>query len=175
MRPTLMLAALIGAVPAAEERPKVILTLDSVSAERLSNGDVLFKCRLTVENHTGEELKVRSRFFSVPDGLALVVQDETGKELTKQPYIYHQSPMAEAKAYPLPVGKAAHEIGFPVGDLPKGVSKFKVRLVGTIPVGENLPALASRVKEVEAVPAAGQPPARPREPGGHFGDRLGGT
>src|SRR4051794_7082878 len=67
-------------VSGGDPEPQVVLTLDRASAARLVSGDILFQCKLTLENHTGSELIVQSNFFSAFDGLILVVRDETGHE-----------------------------------------------------------------------------------------------
>jgi len=132
----------------ARQKPEVTLALEAASAERWSNDDALFKCKLIVDNRTGKELKVLSNFFSAFDGMVLVVQDKHGKELKRQPYVFHQSPMDVKKVYPLPPGKTEGTILFPVGELPKGETTFRVRLVGTLPGSGYEPSLSSDVKEV---------------------------
>lgn len=134
--------------PKPEQMPQVVLTLESVSAEG-GNGDVLFECKLTVENNTGKELKVRSNFFSAFDGMLLVVRDERGKELKRQPYIAHQSPMFGEQEYPLRVGKTTQAIVFPVRELPEKQTRFTVQVVGTLPGSGYKPELSSRVRAAQ--------------------------
>jgi RNA polymerase sigma factor (sigma-70 family) len=133
---------------ARKEEAKVILTLESASATPWGK-DVLFECRATLENRTGKELKVRSSFFSVFDGTWLVIQDEKGKELKRQSYVFHQSPFSVANEHRLPVGKTTKTIAFPVGQLPKGQTRFKVQLAGTLPGSGYERALSSKVLEVQ--------------------------
>jgi hypothetical protein len=134
---------------AGKETPKVVLTLASVSTDRLDSGDILFTCKVIIENNTGAVLKVKSNFFSAFDGLSLVVRDEDGKELKKQSYTFHQSPFSiEPREYPLPSGKATKQIVFPVRGLPKEYARLKAQLIGTLPGSGYAPKLSSEILSV---------------------------
>jgi len=137
-------------VRADDLRPKVVLTLDGATAERWGHGDILFECRLSLENQTGAELKVRSNFFSAFDGMSLVVLDEGDKELKRQPYTYHQSPHSflEGREFVLPTGKSAARLVFPVPGLPREATTFRVQVAGTLPGSGYEPGLATRVRAV---------------------------
>ena len=138
-------------MPERNPGPHVVLTLDRASAERLESGDILFRCKLTLENHSGAELIVQSNFFSAFDGMILVVRDESGRELKRQPYVFHQAPLAAPRGYPLPTGKTAKTIVFPVDELPAGRTRFKLQVVGTLPGSGYEPELSSKVLDVRLV------------------------
>jgi len=138
-----------GAGPAdhSSQKPTVVLTLDSATAERGANGSVLFKCIATIENNTGSELKVQSKYFSPFDGLVLVVQDAGGRILMVQPYSLHQSPFG-TRRYSLPLGKTTKELSIPVSNLPTAQARFKVQFVGTLEGSGVKQKLSSNVYEV---------------------------
>jgi hypothetical protein len=133
---------------AGARKAKVALTLESASAARDEDGDVLFTCKATIENNTGAPLTVRSNFFSAFDGMTLVVQDVQGKELKKQAYTWHQSPTSVTTNHPLATGKTTASIIFPVQGLPKGLAKFKLRVVGALPGSGYEHKLSSQLLEV---------------------------
>jgi hypothetical protein len=130
-----------------EQKPQVTLTLESASAQRWTK-DILFKCKVTLANDTGKELKVKSNFLSVFDGMTLVIQDEKGKELKRQGYTYHQSPFALNKEHRLQSGKTTDTINFPISGLAKDHKKFRIKIVGTLPGSEFKGRLTSKVIEV---------------------------
>src|SRR5262245_60820546 len=118
-RPTLGVAvlALVSLPARPADPPRFELTLAKATAERLDGGQVVIRCDTVIENNAGRVVNVRSNFFSAFDGLAVVVRDAKGKELLREPYIFHQSPRASAKDYPLQPGANKATLGFPV-DLP---------------------------------------------------------
>jgi hypothetical protein len=116
------LAAMLGSAGspllADEPKPAVSLLLSEASAERREQ-DALFRCEATLENATGKDLTVRSSFFSVFDGLELVVTTREGKTLAQQPYTFHQSPFAaHEREFTLKKGGTAATLVFPIGELP---------------------------------------------------------
>jgi hypothetical protein len=111
----------------------VVLDLVKATAERLDSGGVLFYCTATLKNHSGVELRVRTNFFSVFDGMSLIVLGESGEKLLQQPYIYHQSPYSpHDRDLPLKTGETREELRFPV-NLPKDTGLVRVLLVGVLP------------------------------------------
>jgi hypothetical protein len=137
-------------VPAGEDGPpqKVLLTLERASSERRDGGEILFECRLTLENDTGKALDVLSNFYSAFDGMSLLVRDEKGTLLKEQPYTFHQSPRREAKAFPLPAGKTTERLVFPIHGLPEDRAAFRVQVVGTLPGSGDSSEVSSPVREV---------------------------
>ena len=118
---------------ADEKNPGVSLMLSKVAALRDSKGTV-FHCQVTIDNHTGKEIAVTSNFFSVFDGLELVVTNIDGKVLKQQPYTSHQSPFAsDGREFVLKRGKTKKSIVFPVRSFGMVGQSLKVRLVGTLP------------------------------------------
>lgn len=115
-----------------DKKAKVTVAVTNVEWLRNDNYTLII-CRLVVDNDTGEELKIKSRFFSPLDGFSLVIQDEKGKLLKTQGYCFHQSPMAKQREYSLAMGQTKHELRFPVQSLPPELSAFKLQLTGTFP------------------------------------------
>jgi hypothetical protein len=144
-------ALLLLAAPGLHDVPQVELTLTKASA--FWNGNqVLVVCDAVIDNRTKEAIGVRSTFFSAFDGLSIVVRNEKGKELLRQAYVVHQSPMAlPGKRYELAVGENKHELRFPV-DLPKDTGTIRVSLVGTLPNSGRSDLLLSDVVEVKVGP-----------------------
>jgi hypothetical protein len=128
-----VLAPLGGPLPVEELKPAVSLVLSKTSAERREQ-DVLFRCEALLDNATGRGLTVRSNFYSVFDGLELVVTNREGRTLAQQAYTAHQSPFTpHGRGFALRKGATAGALVFPVRGLPGGVKAVKVRLVGTLP------------------------------------------
>ena len=118
---------------ADEKNPGVSLMLSKVAARRDSKGTD-FHCQVTIDNHTGKEIAVTSNFFSVFDGLELVVTNIDGKVLKQQPYTFHQSPFTpNGREFILKRGKTKKSIVFPVTSFGMVGQSLKVRLVGTLP------------------------------------------
>lgn len=117
---------------AEEWKPAISLILAKVSAQR-DEIDTLFTCEVVLDNATGKEVTVHTRFSSVLDGLDLVVTTKGGRILAQRPYIWHQSPFEKTKKLVLEQGETKHSLVFPVRDFPKDAKEVKVRLVGTLP------------------------------------------
>ena len=124
-----------AAAPARADEPKptVSLILSKASAERREQG-ALFRCTVGLDNATDKDLTVRSNFYSVFDGLELVVTNKEGKTLVQQSYTWHQSPFtASGREFPLKKGTTTGTLVFPTDHLGGDVKVVKVRLVGTLP------------------------------------------
>jgi hypothetical protein len=118
---------------AEEQKQAVVLDLLKATAERLDSGAVLLCCTATLKNNSGVELQVRTNFFSVFDGMFLLVLGESGEKLLQQPYIYHQSPYSpHGRDLPLKTGETRGTLCFPV-DLPKETRSVRLLLVGFLP------------------------------------------
>jgi hypothetical protein len=119
---------------AEEQKPAVVLDLVKATAERLDSGGVLFCCTATLKNNSGAELQVRTNFFSVFDGIILLVLGESGERLHQQPYIFHQSPYSPHDSdLPLKPGETRETLVFPVHGLPKDTRSVRLLLVGFLP------------------------------------------
>lgn len=133
-------------VSSDEPKPAVSLILTKASAERSGPDTVpshtLFRCEVRLDNHTGDDLVVRSKFNSAFDGLELVVTNVQGRTLAQQPYIMHQSPFTESREFKLKKGVTTATIGCPIQDFPADVEVVKVRAVGTLP-GSSYPRILS--------------------------------
>jgi hypothetical protein len=132
-----------------KEAPKVTLQLLSATAEHVNGLDCVLVCQVVIENNTGGPLRVKSRFFSVFDGIAVVIIDEKGKKLAEQPYIFHQSPMADEREHTLPTGRSKDRLAFDLRDLPKAPDLLQVRLEGTLPGSGYEPTLRTEVVPVK--------------------------
>jgi len=118
---------------ADEKNPGVSLMLSKVAARRDSQVTD-FHCQVTIDNRTGKEIAVTSSFFSVFDGLELVVTNIDGKVLKQQSYTFHQSPFTpDGRKFILKRGKTKKSIVFPVTSFGMVGQSLKVRLVGTLP------------------------------------------
>ena len=118
---------------ADEKNPGVSLMLSKVAARRDSKGTD-FHCQVTVDNHTGKEIAVTSNFFSVFDGLELVVTNIDGKVLKQQAYTSHQSPSTlDGREFILKRGTTKKSIVFPMTSFGIVGQSLKIRLVGTLP------------------------------------------
>jgi hypothetical protein len=127
------LAAVSGPLSADEPKPTVSLILSSASAQRRER-DTLFRCKVSLDNATGKDLSVRSNFFSVFDGLEVVLTSKEGKTLAQQLYTFHQSPFtSRGREFTLKKGTTAATLVFPVREVPGDPRVVKVRLVGTLP------------------------------------------
>jgi hypothetical protein len=143
---------LLNAGPAAvgqDDRPVVSLLLTKASAEFVEQ-DTLFKCTAILENVAGKELTVRTNFFSVFDGLELVVTAPDGKVLAQKAYVWHQSPYELGRKLALKPGRTEGELRFPISakDLSRDLKAVKVRLVGTLPGSEYERLLSTETLEV---------------------------
>lgn len=131
-----------GASPAPTPGRFVSLVLVRASAEREGH-DTLFQCKAILDNATGKELRTHSNFFSVFDGLELVVTTPQGTTVAQEPYTFHQSPSsASGKDFILKPGRTESQLVFPIADLPPGVQAVRVRLVGALP-GSDYPRILS--------------------------------
>ena len=127
------LEGIFALASAAEPEPAVSLLLRKGSAERWEQA-ILFRCEVALDNALDRDLTVRSNFSSAFDGLQIVVTTPEGKVLVQRGYTFHQSPFAPpARGFPLKKGETVAMLVFPIGDLPKEIGSFKVRLVGTLP------------------------------------------
>ena len=146
------LILLVGGSPAVgqPDKPVVSLLLFKASAER-SGRDVLFRCEAALDNAAGKDLTVQSNFFSVFDGVELVVTAPDGKVLAQQPYTFHQSPYTLGQTFTLKQGRTEQALKFPVpaADLPRDVKAVKVRLMGTLPGSDYRRILSSDTLEIE--------------------------
>jgi hypothetical protein len=115
-------------------KPLVSLLLSKASAEPLGR-DILFSCDAVLDTATGKDLTVRSNFFSVFDGLELVVTARDGKVLAQPAYIVHQSPFVLGRKFTLKQGRTKEALNFPIParDLPGDMKTFKVRLNSSMP------------------------------------------
>jgi len=142
-------ACVLGPSAAADPEPAVSLLLRKASAEQWEK-DIHFECQVILDNATGRDLAVRSNFYSVFDGLQLVVTTPEGKVLAQQGYTFHQSPFtSRGRDFPLKRGKMEDTLVFPVGGLPKDARSLKVRLVGTLPGSGYERILSSETLVVE--------------------------
>jgi hypothetical protein len=129
---------------AEEQKPPVVLDLVKATAERLDNGTVLLVCTATLKNHSGVELRMRTNFLSVFDGIEVLVLRVSGEKLLQQPYVYHQSPYSfQARDLPLKTGETCETLRFPV-DLPKDTPSVRLLLVGILPGCDRSGPLRSR-------------------------------
>ena len=118
---------------AEEQKPPVVLDLVKATAERMDRGRVLLVCTATLKNHSGVELRVRTNFGSVFDGINILVLRDSGEKLLQQSYVYHQSPYSfQARDLPLKTGETRGTLSFPV-DLPKDTRSVRLLLVGILP------------------------------------------
>jgi hypothetical protein len=132
-----------------QEAGQVRLAVESATAKRWDNGEVLLICRVVLDNQTGQELTVHSHFFSAFDGLELVVLDKNGRRLVRQGYTVHQSPYsATPQPFLLKKGRNERELGFPVSKIPKGLQEVRVQLKGTLPDSAYDKMLSSNVVPV---------------------------
>ena len=93
----------------------------------------MFRCTATLKNHSGVDLRVRTNFGSVFDGIDILVLGESGEKLVQQPYIYHQSPQSfRGREIALKTGETGGTLSFPV-DLPKDPRSVRLLLVGVLP------------------------------------------
>jgi hypothetical protein len=137
---------------AGEQKPAVVLDLVKAIAERSDSGAVLLCCTATLKNHSGAELRVRTNFHSVFDGIEVVVLGESGEKLRQQPYIYHQSPYSfRGRDLPLKTGETRETLTFPV-DLPKDTRSVRLLLVGILPGCDRSGLLCSRSVTVAIPP-----------------------
>src|SRR5262249_53164085 len=130
--------------PAAKPQPAVTLTLvrvrgmefKSIHLEGEFKGkevrSVVFACDVILDNNSGDDLTIQSRFFSAFDGLSLVVLQD-GKPIHDRAYIFHQSPLGEPRAYTLKKGKNAFEMRIPVEPMAENWPKLHAKVVGTLP------------------------------------------
>ncbi|HEV3436616.1 MAG TPA: hypothetical protein VG122_04615 [Gemmata sp.] len=134
---TLLLAITLPAAAnrssADEPKPIVSLILSKASAERMEK-DMLFRCEIALDNATGQDLSVRSGFFSAFDALELVVTNTEGKTLVQQGYSHHQSPFSPSgRLFTLKQGTIERALVFPIQKFPGDAKVVKVRIVGTLP------------------------------------------
>jgi hypothetical protein len=145
----LLLAASATDFAAADDTGFVSLVLSETKATR-GDLDTLFVCRVSLDNRTVDDLTVRTTFYSVFDGLELIVTTPEGRTLAQQPYIHHQSPRApDGRKMDVKRGVTTRELRFPIRDLPADVRQVKVRLVGTLPDSGYRRLLASETLEVK--------------------------
>jgi hypothetical protein len=138
---------------AEEQKPTVVLDLVKATAERLDSGTVLLVCTATLKNHSGVELRVRTNFGSVFDGIDVLVFRESGEKLIKQPYVYHQSPYSfQARDLSLKTGETRETLVFPV-DLPKDTPSVRLLLVGVLPGCDRSGLLCSGSMNVAIPPS----------------------
>lgn len=110
----------------------VSLEMRNVSAE-YGEDIIFFHADVTIDNAIGRDLAVRSNFYSVFDGLQLVVTSAEGKILAQRGYTSHQSPATPwGRDFPLNQGKTEGTLVFPIDGFPKDVRSLKVRLVGPL-------------------------------------------
>ena len=129
-----MLAMLVGnASRADEQKPGVSLILSKVTAERWEQ-ETVFRCQVTLDNDTSQDLSVISNFYSAFDGLELVVTNAHGKVLLQQHYLSHQSPSTpDGREFVVKRGKTTDTIVFPVRSFGTVGDSIRVRVVGTLP------------------------------------------
>ena len=128
---------------AEDQKPAISLILAEASAEISSQG-YFFACEAILDNASGKELGVRTNFYSVFDGLEVVVTNAGGKVLAQQAYIYHQSPHSSSgRRLVVAQGRTRRGLVFPIVDLPSNAKSFKVRLVGTLPGSDYSQILSS--------------------------------
>jgi len=113
--------------------PPVGVSIDGALALGDDHG-TLFLVEAVLVNETDGTLVVRSNFFSVFDGLEIVVSDRDGKVIARQHYTHHQSPAtSDGAPFDLPVGETRQELGFPLErTFPPG-DEVWVSLVGGLP------------------------------------------
>jgi hypothetical protein len=121
----------------------VSISLVKATAEPLSNV-MLFICDAVIDNDTGHDLTVRSRYHSAFDYIEIVVVDEKGHKLAQQSY--HQSASivsVEPRDYHLKEGKNARELKFAVAGLPLEGKGYRILFVGQLPGAELTEILCS--------------------------------
>jgi hypothetical protein len=131
--------------------PPVAVRIDRAEAQWQSDGQLLIRCQATLTNNTGSEISTHSTFATAFDGLQLVGLAADGKPVLRQPYVFHQSPHADAAAHPLPLGETSQTLAFPV-HLEAAPPALQVRLEGELP-GTRFAALVSNTLGV-AIPAS---------------------
>ncbi|MBX3247504.1 MAG: hypothetical protein KF901_10010 [Myxococcales bacterium] len=121
----------VMAAPSAAS-PRLALHLDAVRLDASADAGQLVVADARWVNRTGGHLEAVTNFSGVFDGLALVILDESGRELRRIHYTHHQSPYAEDRRVLLPPGTTRRSIGFPIFDpnLPSG--RYLVRLEGEL-------------------------------------------
>jgi hypothetical protein len=151
----LLLCAACGSASRAPEAapPPVAVALETATAERWADSEVLFRCSATLTNTTSAELQVQTNFASPFDGLTVVLTGADGAEVARQAYIHHQSPYApDGVPHPLPTGSTTQELVFPIRDLPAELVEVDVRLEGGLPGTAYETGLVSNTVRARIVP-----------------------
>jgi hypothetical protein len=103
---------------------------------------------------------VHTNFYSVFDGVELLVLDESGQRVAQQPYIYHQSPHSfHGRDLTLKPGETRRKLVFPIA-LPDGVRTARVLLIGVLPGCDRAGLLASGSVSVFVPQRAGGRPGK---------------
>jgi hypothetical protein len=132
-----------------EQKRSISLILTEASVEKLAQG-YFFSCAAVLDNASGKKWGVHTNFYSVFDGLELVVTNAEEKLLAQQAFIFHQSPHSPSgQILRLPEGPTKGSLVFPIMDLPADAMSFKVRLVGRLPGSNYLRILSSETIEVK--------------------------
>ena len=137
--------------------PRVELELIKATAERSSGGEVRLDCTATLKNDSGVALRVRTSFFSVFDGIEVLILRESGEKLGRQSSLFHQSPYSVGRELLLKTGETRETLAFPV-NLPKDVRSVRVLLVGVLPGLRAGGAALLRGKDRRHPAATGQRP-----------------
>ena len=92
---------------------------------------------------------VCSNFYSVFDGLELLVMDASGKLLEQRPYTFHQSPFtSDGREFVLEPGKTDARLVFPMRSFGSARDAINVRFVGTLPGLAGSPLLSTDTASV---------------------------
>lgn len=110
----------------------VTLSLTQVRAKRDDHG-IGFICMIEIDNDTGKELPVKSRYSSAFDMLTLIIFDSQGRKLAQVGYWQKLAPNSEVRIFPLQQGKNTGQLGFPILDFPAEVKECWVLLTGRLP------------------------------------------
>ncbi len=135
---------------AQEPKSSVQLHLAKATAER-SDEATYFRCEVVLENATGNELIVKSCYYSACDGLELEVT-RAGKGLARRRYTSHQSPYTfSPRSFALKQGKTTFTLVFPNLDLGEAADEpYQVRVEGTLPGSGYNQRLVSNTVDVRA-------------------------
>ena len=152
------LLVISGSAAAQEKNEKsaVTLTLTRVRGVEFFDGpkkvhDVILACDVIIDNQTGEELTVFSNFYSAFDGLSIVLLKD-GKEVRKQSYLQHQSPLSpKERPYVLKRGKNEMDMRFPIIEAPVDWTGLEVKVFGNLPGSKFEGKLTSGQKKIEKV------------------------
>ncbi|MBI5488389.1 MAG: hypothetical protein HY905_13735 [Deltaproteobacteria bacterium] len=142
------------ACPRMVEGLSVLLEFSDVEVVREDDG-MMVTCQAKFQSLASGPITVRTNFASVFDGLAVVLSGPDGTELTRVPYINHQSPYSsEGSDMELPVGETTQRLVFPLFGFTTDLPVVRVRLEGDLPRVPDSAGLRSEEVDVTIGPAA---------------------